>query len=155
DARHHVEVAGELRLPGHVAYTAVAVLGEDGELLNLVLLEGAVPRRHSQLDHLRGVGCRGRRAGSDPLAEELIFVAFRVHALAAAVRHLARRLAQDQALIRSRREHTPAARLLGDGVVVETGVEAKERQLEAVLTTGLPVTAAGVAAQPAEQRHDL
>ncbi len=49
----------------------------------------------------------------------------------------------------------PAADLAGEAVVVAVGVEAEQRQAEAVLAAGRAVAAAGVAAGPHEDRHHV
>src|SRR5262249_7579514 len=113
------------RLPGHVADAAVAVLGEDGELLALIALQDAIARHDTQLDDVRRVGRRGRRARRDPATEELIFIAIPRHALAAAVRYLRRRLEPEKVGTRGGREHAAAACLLGEGLVVKARIEAE------------------------------
>ena len=45
--------------------------------------------------------------------------------------------------------------LAGEAVVVAVGVEAEQRQAEAVLAAGRPVAAARVAAGPHEDRHHV
>ena len=71
------------------------------------------------------------------------------------MRHLAARLAQEQAERRVGGEDAPAAGLAGDGVEVEVGVEAEQRELEAVLPARLAVARPGVAAGPRQDRLDV
>ena len=52
-------------------------------------------------------------------------------------------------------EQAAAAAFLHERCVVELGLEAEQRQREAVLAAGLAVAAAGVAAELGEDRHDL
>src|SRR5438309_592652 len=74
---------------------------------------------------------------------------------AAAVGDRAGGLEQQQAVVGGGEEQAPAAALLDQGVVIEGGVEAEQRQFEAVLAQGLAVAAAGVAAELGEDRHHL
>src|SRR5262245_3509240 len=52
-------------------------------------------------------------------------------------------------------EDAAAARLANDRLVVEGWIGAEQRQLEAVLTASLAVTAARVTPESTKQRHDL
>ena len=98
DRGDHVEVARELRLPGHVADRAVGVLGEDRELLLLAWPQHARRSgRRAAASRPRRVRGGGRGAGGDPAPDHLVVRAVRAEPLAAAVRDLAGRLQQEQA----------------------------------------------------------
>ena len=78
-----------------------------------------------------------------------------VEALAAGVRHLAGGLFEQQALGRQGEIDAAAVDLARQAVVVAVGVEAEQRQAEAVLAAGRPVAAADVAAGAHEDRHHV
>ena len=82
-------------------------------------------------------------------------LARRLEPLAAGVRHGAGGLLEQQALGRDGEVDAPAADLAGEAVVVAVGVEAEQREAEAVLAAGRAVAAAGVAAGPHEDRHHV
>ena len=69
--------------------------------------------------------------------------------------HGADGLLQQRALGGHGQVDPPAAHLAGEAVVVAVGVEAEEREPEAVLAAGRAVAAAGVAAGPHEDGHHV
>src|SRR6185436_6139998 len=76
-------------------------------------------------------------------------------AAAAAVRHLARRLADQQAPLGTGRKDAAAAGLFDQRVIVGGRIEAEDRELEAVLPAGLAVAAATVATELGKERHHV
>jgi hypothetical protein len=58
-------------------------------------------------------------------------------------------------LVRSGRKHPAAAPFGNDGLIIESGVEAEQRKLEAILTARLAVAPARVAAMARKKRLDL
>ena len=103
-----------------------------------------------------GVG-DGRRVvrgvGLQPADERLVVLVALLDPLPAGVRHLAGRLLDQQALVRQGEVDAPAVDLAGQPVVVAVGVEAEQRQAEAVLAAGGPVAAAGL--QPARMKTGI
>src|SRR5262249_13116001 len=143
-------ILGALR---DVVLAAVGILGDDGELLLIVPREDAVGRLDRDLGHDRIVLRAIRRARRDPAANQLVLVGVRVHSLAAGVGDLAGGLLQEQAAFGRGREDASAAVLFGQRLEIEFGNEAEQRQREAVLSAGLAVAAAAVAAELGEDRH--
>src|SRR5262249_53091249 len=90
-----------------------------------------------------------------PTADETVLIGADLHAFAAAVGHAAGRLEQQQTAVRSGWEQTPTARLFHQRVEIDFRLEAEQRDFETVLTARLTATAAGIAAQLGEDRHDL
>src|SRR5262249_24511452 len=112
-------------------------------------------RGDAEPDNVRGATRRCGCAGLDPAPDQPVLLAVLVEALAAAVGNAAGRLHEQEALRRGGGKDAPAARLAGDGLMVEGGVKAEQRQLEAVLPARLAVTAAGIAAELAQDGDDL
>ena len=75
--------------------------------------------------------------------------------LAAGMRHGAGGFFEQGALGRDGPVDPAADHLAGEAEVVAVGVEAEERDAEAVLAARGPVAASGVAAGPHEDRHDV
>ena len=73
----------------------------------------------------------------------------------ATVRKEVRRLRDQEGKLGIGGKDPPAARLVDEESVILGGLEAEEREAEAVLPVRLPVAAAGVAAEPSEDRDDL
>ena len=115
----------------------------------------AVGGQHPELHHAGRVRGRSQGAGRDPPPHDLVVRAAGVEPLPAAVRHLPRRLEQEQAAVRVRGKDAPAAGLAGDRGVVEVRIKPEQRELEPVLAARLPVAPAGVAPELAQQRLDL
>ena len=91
----------------------------------------------------------------NPAAHQSICMRVDLQPRAAAVRHFADRLGQQQAAVGSGRKQPPAAAFLHQVLEVLGWLKAQQRKLEAVLAAGLAVAAAAVAAQLGEDRHDL
>src|SRR6202030_3195431 len=91
-------VALVLRPPRDVLDGAVGVVGGDGELLLAVARHHAMLRVDGDPRDYRIALLAEGHAGSDPAADEAILVGADLDALAAAVRHLAGRLGQQQTL---------------------------------------------------------
>ena len=98
---------------------------------------------------------RARRAGRDPVEEQAIFAAAFGHQLAALVRRLAERLAQQQAVLGRGGVDAPAVELARQPVVIHLRGVAAQRQAEAVLPGPLAVAGALVAAEAREERLDV
>ena len=71
------------------------------------------------------------------------------------MRHRAHGLLQDQALFGHGQVDAAIAQLAGEAEVIALGIEAEQREAEAVLAAGRAVAAAGVAAGPHEDGHDV
>ena len=95
------------------------------------------------------------RAGLDPVVERLIEFAVGLEPLAAGVLHRADRLLQQRAVGGDGQVDAPADHLAGQAVMVALGIEAEERDPEAVLAARRAVATAGVAAGPHEHRHHV
>jgi hypothetical protein len=74
---------------------------------------------------------------------------------AAAVRGYADRLGEQHALVGRGRKQPPPAAFFHQVLVVFGRLEAQERKFEAILTAGLAMAAAAVAAELGENRRDL
>ena len=157
DRRRDVVVGQEDGQAGHVAVGAVGVAGPHGELLGRALavedgLLGIEVDAHD-LGQLGDVVVG--RAGLDPAVERLVELAVGLEPLAAGVLDGAGRLLEHGAVGRDGQVDPAADHLAGQAEVVALGVEAEERDAEAVLAPGRPVAAPGVAAGPHEDRHDV
>ena len=104
---------------------------------------------------LRRIGRGPRKSGDDPAAERLVERPRGVDPSSSAVRNFGRGFLKDETLLGHGLKNSTPSGLAGDGDMVEFGVEAQERQLEAVLTAGLAVTGAGVAPRPGQNRLDV
>ena len=89
------------------------------------------------------------------MVERLVELARGLEPLAAGVLHRADGLLEQGAVRGDRQVDPPADHLAGQPVMVALGVEAEERDPEAVLAAGRAVAAPGVAAGPHEDRHDV
>src|SRR5262249_9153673 len=101
------------------------------------------------------LGVAGGRARGDPAADQLVLVGTDFHALAAGVRHLTRRLQEQQAVLGGVGQQPPTACFLDQRVEIDLWHEGEQGEGEAVLPAGLAVTAARVATQFGKDRYDL
>ena len=92
---------------------------------------------------------------SSQRSKRLVVLAVGGEPLAAGVRHAAVGLLHQQALARQRQIDAAEADLAREAVMVAVGIEAEQRQVEAVLAAGRAVATAGVAAGPHEDRHHV
>ena len=91
----------------------------------------------------------------NPAGDDAMFVRAGLHAAAAAVGRLRRGLLQKQALLGGGRKRAAASTFLDERLVIQGRLEAQQAEAEPVLAAGLAVTAARIAAQFREDRHDL
>ena len=132
--------------------------GQTATALRLHLLarlaEQDLGRRHFQVDELLHVLLVELRAAFEPAAEDVVFPAALLVALAAFVHVGVGRLDEDQAFQRLVLVG-PLRLALQQLVVVGLEVVAEQRQAEAAAALKAAVAAAAVAAQAAEQRADV
>ena len=156
DLRRAIVVREKDRQRRHVAVGAVGILREHGELLR-----GVRPVEHG----LAGVEFdghdRGRRtriilrASFEPLLQGGVVGVVGPESGAARVGHGGGRLGEQQTLGGEGEVDPPSTDLAGESVVVGLGVEAEEREPEAVFAAGRAVATAGVAAVSHEDRHHI
>ena len=152
----HLGVVGlEQGHPRDIFGRAVAVVSDDGDLLLGAPLHDAAGRLALDFDDRRvGVAAVGS-ALLDPAIEHAIFVASHIHPLPAAMRVAAAGLQEQQAFAGRRGEQAATTALFDEELVVVLRIETEQREFEAVLSARLAVTAAAVAAELGEDRHDL
>ena len=99
------------------------------------------------------ISLRGPRG--DPFQERSVFWRALLDSKAAPVRDARRRLLQHQALFRRRGEDPPPAPLFEQGQPIGVRIEPEDRQLKAVLSLGLAMTAGRIAAKPAQDGENI
>ena len=155
--RHRLRVAArDVRLAGHVAAAAVAVVGDDDRLL-----------AHSRPAHedvagmdLKPLDTVGRRvavghAAGDPVEDLVVVARSVVEPQAALVGHLHRRLGEHQRARGLGAVEAPAGHVVEQRLVVELRIVAAQRQLEAVLALGRAVAGARGAADLVHRGQDV
>ena len=142
--RHRLRVAaGYVRFAGHVATAAVAVVGDD---------DGLLPHRGPVHEDLAGVdlepldpvqaGVAIGDAGGDPVEHQVVVARAVDDPLAALVRDLHGRFGEHQGAGGLGAVEAPSRHVVEQGLVVELGVVAAQRELEAVLALGGAVAGA-------------
>ena len=155
--RHRLRVAArDVRLAGHVAAAAVAVVGDDDRLL-----------AHSRPVHedlagmdLKPLDAVGRRvavgnAAGDPVEDLVVVARAVVEPQAALVGDLHRRLGEHQRARGLGAVEAPAGHVVQQRLVVELRVVAAQRQLEAVLALGGAVAGTRGAADLVHRGQDV
>ena len=71
------------------------------------------------------------------------------------MRNPAGRLGEEQALLGYHFRHAALATVARQGLEVTRAIVAEERKMEPVLTVRFAVAAAGIAAEPRQDRHDV
>src|SRR5439155_14501548 len=117
--------------------------------------QNALAGRDSELGQARGVWRIGPHPLGDPASQDGVLGRILAKTNAAFMRHLARRLLQDQTGFGIERRNPPALRVARQAVQVEGGVLTAQRQTETVFAVEIAVAGAGVAAALAEDRHDV
>src|SRR5690606_18611890 len=91
----------------------------------------------------------------NPTQQQVVLIGALFQPAAPAVGQLVERFAQQQTELRGRRKNAPPTVLLDQPLEVLFGIEAQQRQAEAVLAARFAMAAAGVAARLGEDRHNL
>jgi len=153
----HVAVIRLIKRDGRdVAGFPIGEAGGDFELLIGLGLERFLGGLHVERHEFRRGGEVVRRALLKPRAENAVAFGAGFEPQAAAVRDDVRRLHEQEALVRRRREHAPPACFLHEVLVILLRFEAEQRKLETVLSLpGLRVARAHVAAGLGEHGDDV
>ena len=130
-------------------------MGHHHQLLRAAALQLPLVRQYLDALHHRSVGRTVLRSLLDPAPHHADKRRAAIEPFTAAMGHGSNRLAEQQAEFRRGRRHTSAAGFVDQVLEILARLEAEQRQLEAVLTAGLAVTGARVAAKLGEDRHDL
>ena len=144
------------RLRRDVAPAAVVESHPGGEL-NAVAVRFQDRRggRHLEPRHRPLPGAGARQAGGDPVPQNPVLPAVRIEALAPLVGQLVAALGEDQAARGLEQVDPPAGDVAAERGVVEVGILAAQRQLEAAFAGGVAMAGAQVAAGLGKRRHDV
>ena len=128
-----------LRQLGHVAHRVVRVARLDEQGLLRLAAVAALLGKHLDAQQCGLVGARVRHSLRNPVGESAELLGVALDAQPAVVRDRERGLLEQQAFLRQRREHPPAARVLHDLEIIRPRVIGKDGEFEAVLPVGLGV----------------
>src|SRR5205807_937421 len=130
-------VGVELAQPGHVAPSAIAVLGADEELLRLAGTSGAITGEDLERFHGGVALARPGHARAHPPVEDEIRAIADGEQLAALVGSATGGLAQQRARLGRGAADAPAVKLARQPFVIQFGSVAAQGQAEAVLPDAL------------------
>ena len=142
-------------LTRHIARRPIGKERRHAQLLRRIRPENLLPRRKLDAHQSRIITARRGRSLRDPVAQNPIVVARLVEPPTATVRHAGRGLEQQQAAIRSGGRQPPSSGFLDQRFVIHLRLKPEQRELEAVLPGRLAVTAAAVASELRQDRHDI
>ncbi len=140
---------------GHIFAGTVGIGSRHQELLFLVAGHQPLGREHLDSHHPGVIGSAVGHALPDPAREQVEGRGISVNPKPAAVRDRRRGLEQEQAPVGGSRKQTASPSLDDQIFEIFLGLEAQQRQPEAVLTRGLAVAASAVTPRLGEDGNNL
>src|SRR5262249_2366250 len=150
-----VLTAVELGPARHVLGTAVGVPGANDDLQIVLRLEDRRGRQYFQTLNARITGARPRRAGGDPVGDDVVIRGVRLDLLSTAVRYRLRWLEQDETAARLTAIDAPPQSLPRQHEMIAVRIVAAQRQFQSALAGERAMTCPGIAAGPRHHGDDV